>query len=294
MNSIKTTEGINPNSKDIETKDISEILEIFNFEDSSIIISINKVLPDIEDLIELVIQCFKNNGRLIYVGSGTSGRLGILDASECPPTFGVSSEMVQGIIAGGNKAVFSSIEGAEDSSEEGAKSILDKKINNSDIVVGISASGTTPYVLGALEKAKEVGSKTALIQCNNINQKKYIDKCISIIVGPEIIAGSTRMKAGTATKMVLNMITTISMIKINKTHGNIMSDLKIANTKLLNRGVNIISDMLLISKETAEEYLIDSKGSIKIAIIMYKHKVSYQEAKSKLARNNNSLSGIID
>ena len=294
MNSIKTTEGINPNSKDIETKDISEILEIFNFEDSSIIISINKVLPDIEDLIELVIQCFKNNGRLIYVGSGTSGRLGILDASECPPTFGVSSEMVQGIISGGNKAVFSSIEGAEDNAEEGAKSILDKKINNSDIVVGISASGTTPYVLGALEKAKEVGSKTALIQCNNINQKKYIDKCISIIVGPEIIAGSTRMKAGTATKMVLNMITTISMIKINKTHGNIMSDLKIANTKLLNRGVNIISDMLLISKETAEEYLIDSKGSIKIAIIMYKHKVSYQEAKSKLARNNNSLSGIID
>ena len=294
MNSIKITEEINPNSIGIETKNILEILKIFNVEDASVITSINKVLSDIESLIEIVIQCFKNNGRLIYVGSGTSGRLGILDASECPPTFGVSPEMVQGIIAGGDKAVFKSIEGAEDDLKKGAKSILDKKINNTDIVVGISASGTTPYVLGALEKAKELGSKTALIQCNNLKQKKYIDKCISIIVGPEIIAGSTRMKAGTATKMVLNMITTISMIKINKTHGNIMSDLKVANDKLLNRGINIISEMLSVSKKIANKYLVDSKGNVKIAIIMCEYKVSLEKAKSILEKNNNSLSGIIN
>ena len=190
--------------------------------------------------------------------------------------------------------VFKSIEGAEDSSKEGKKIVVEKKINNKDIIIGISASGTTPYVLGGLEKANEIGAKTALIQCNLSDKKKYINYYINVIVGPEIISGSTRMKAGTATKMILNMITTISMIKINKTHGNIMMDLKVVNNKLLNRGINIISEMLSINKSTAKKYLIQSDGNIKTAIIMYKHKISLEQANDILVKNNNSLSGIID
>ena len=293
MNSTKTTEQINPNSKGINKKSISEILEIFNSEDLKIIDSVKKVLPNLEKLINDVIDAFKNGGKLYYIGSGTSGRLGVLDASECPPTFGTSPDLVQGVIAGGPEAVFKSIEGAEDSKENGVKIIQDKNINKLDIVVGISASGTTPYVLGALKKAYQIGSVTALIQSNEY-EYNYVKHSINAIVGPELISGSTRMKAGTATKMILNMITTISMIKINKTHGNIMSDLKVANDKLLNRGINIITEMLSISKSQAKEYLSQSKGNIKIAVIMCKYDVSVEEAELILNKNNNSLSGIIN
>ena len=293
MNSTKTTEQINPNSKGINKKSISEILEIFNSEDLKIIDSVKKVLPNLEKLINDVIDAFKNGGKLYYIGSGTSGRLGVLDASECPPTFGTNPDLVQGIIAGGPEAVFKSIEGAEDSRENGVKIIQDKNISKLDVVVGISASGTTPYVLGALKKAYQIGSVTALIQSNQY-EYNYVKHSINAIVGPELISGSTRMKAGTATKMILNMITTITMIKINKTHGNIMSDLKVANDKLLNRGINIITDMLPISKSQAKEYLSQSGGNIKIAVIMCKYDVSVEEAELILNKNNNSLSGIIN
>ena len=294
MNSTKITEEINSNSIDINKKSTADILKIFNTEDIEVIKSINNILIDLEKLIEDVIECFKNQGRLFYVGSGTSGRLGVLDAAECPPTFGTDSNMVQAIIAGGTKAIFKSIENAEDSEEEGVKVIIDKKITDMDIVIGISASGSTPYVLGALKKSNELGAITALIQCNHSKKNNYINHQINVIVGPEIIAGSTRMKAGTATKIILNMITTVSMVKINKTHGNIMSDLKIANKKLFKRGINIISNILSIDKLTAEKYLIKSKGNIKSAIIMYKLKLPLREAKKILSKNNNSLSGIID
>ena len=240
-----------------------------------------------------MINAFKNQGKLYYLGSGTSGRLGVLDASECPPTFGTNPDLVQGVIAGGAEAVFKSIEGAEDSKENGVKIIQDKNISKLDVVVGISASGTTPYVLGALKKAYQIGSVTALIQSNQY-EYNYVKHSINAIVGPELISGSTRMKAGTATKMILNMITTITMIKINKTHGNIMSDLKVANDKLLNRGINIITDMLPISKTQAKEYLSQSGGNIKIAVIMCNHDVSLEEAELILNKNNNSLSGIIN
>ena len=228
------------------------------------------------------------------MGSGSSGRLGVLDASECPPTFGIPPDMVQGIIAGGYDAVFKSIEGAEDSMEDGIQIVLEKKITKCDIVIGISASGKTPYVLGALKQANKIGASTALIQSNGTKDCKYIDHYLNAIVGPELISGSTRMKAGTAAKMILNMITTVSMIKMNKTHGNIMTDLKVSNHKLLDRGINIISKMISVTEIVAEEYLIKSDGNIKVAIIMYKHSVSCEKANLILAQNNNSLSGIID
>ena len=294
MNSTKITEQINQNSINIHKKDIREIVDIFINEDYNIFEAIKKVSLDVEKLIEDVIDSFENNGRLFYIGSGTSGRLGVLDASECPPTFGVDSSMVQGIIAGGNEAVFKSVEGAEDSNESGMEAILKKSVCNKDFVIGISASGTTPYVLGALQKAHQIGSKTALIQCNPNKHQKYINHHIDVIVGPEIISGSTRMKAGTATKIILNMISTISMIKLNKTHGNIMSDLKVANNKLLNRGRKIISQMLSIEDSTAGLYLDKSNGSIKLAVIMCKYEVELEKAKEILSDNNNSLIGIIE
>ena len=186
------------------------------------------------------------------------------------------------------------IEGAEDSLDDGKKVIVDMGINPNDVVIGISASGTTPYVLGALKKSYDIGAKTALIECNKSKKKNYLNHNISIIVGAEIISGSTRMKAGTATKIILNMISTISMIKINKTHGNIMSDLKLANNKLLDRAIRTVSNILSVEKSVAKKYLKLSNGNIKIAIIMYKDQISFQEAERILLNNNNSLTGIID
>ena len=294
MNSSKITEQINQKSLSIDTKDIIEILDIFNSEDYVMLKAIKDISLDLEKLIIDVIASFNSGGRLFYIGSGTSGRLGVLDAAECPPTFGTKPSMVQGIIAGGSSAVFESIEGAEDKFDNGIKVVIDKAINSRDIIIGISASGTTPYVLGALKKSYEIGAKTALIQCNISKKEKYINHDINVIVGPEIISGSTRMKAGTATKIILNMISTISMIKINKTHGNIMSDLKIANKKLFNRGLKIVSEMLSVNDIIAKDYLNKSSGSIKIAVIMYKYRVSLEEAQKILDKNNNTLTGIID
>ena len=294
MNSSKITEEINQKSINIDTKDIGEIFDIFISEDYTMLQAIKDVFPNLEKLIKDVIYSLNNNGRLFYVGAGTSGRLGILDASECPPTFGVDSSIVQGIIAGGKEAVFRSIEGAEDNHHDGMKIISEKSINDKDIVIGISASGTTPYVLGALKKTHQIGAKTALLQCNLSDEKTYINHHINVIVGPEIISGSTRMKAGTATKIILNMISTISMIKLNKTHGNIMSDLKVANSKLLDRGVRIVSKILSVNSLTASEYLNKSEGNIKLAVIMHKYQIELKAAQKILLKNNNSLIGIID
>jgi len=294
MNSSKITEEINQKSINIDTKDIGEIFDIFISEDYSMLQAIKDVFPNLEKLIKDVIYSLNNNGRLFYVGAGTSGRLGILDASECPPTFGVDSSIIQGIIAGGKEAVFRSIEGAEDNHNDGMKIISEKSVNDKDIIIGISASGTTPYVLGALKKTHQIGAKTALLQCNLSDEKTYINHHINVIVGPEIISGSTRMKAGTATKIILNMISTISMIKLNKTHGNIMSDLKVANSKLLDRGVRIVSKILSVDSLTASEYLNKSKGNIKLAVIMHKYQIELKEAQKILLKNNNSLIGIID
>ena len=240
-----------------------------------------------------IIKKIKRGGRIFYVGCGTSGRLGVLDASECPPTFGVEDDLVQGIIAGGYKALSKSIENAEDSFDDGYSIINKKNINQLDIVIGISASGTAPYVHGALSNASQKGAITALICCNENNNQDYIKHLLPIVVGPEVITGSTRMKAGTATKMILNMISTTVMVKLNKVFGNLMIDLKLNNKKLINRAVSIITQIAKIDKNKAEFLLSKANGNTKAAIIMAVHNKNFNQANSLLEKYNGNLGQII-
>jgi len=288
----KVTEQNNPVSKDIDALSIFQMLQIINKEDNQVPIIIAKHLEEIEKVIEKVIISLKNNGRLFYIGCGSSGRLGVLDAAECPPTFSVSHELIQGIIAGGYDALHKSIEGAEDLLENGKNVLVEKQININDIVIGITAAGTAKFVLGALEYAQSLKISTALITFNKVN-KKIADNVISIDVGPEIIAGSTRMKAGTATKMILNMISTISMIKLNKTYKNIMVDLKISNKKLFNRGIHIICSLTGVEYEEAKELLKKSKNNVKIAIVMKNLNLNYDSSEKILESYEGNLSEVI-
>ena len=286
----KITEQLNIKSKDIDQKNVSQILSIINKEDSSVSEAVKNALPEIALFIENVIKKINKSGRLIYIGSGTSGRLGVLDASECPPTFGVSKDLVQGIIAGGDKALKESIEGAEDSLTDSVSELKKINFNSNDIILGISASGTTPFVLTALEYANKIGAVTGFITCNKIKSLKYIDYIIQVIVGPEAISGSTRLKAGTATKMVLNMISTTAMIKLNHTFGNIMIDLSPKNVKLVNRAIDILKKELSMNKEQAQNLYQKSGEDLKIAILMGKREMSYDDAKKTLLKNKGSLS----
>ena len=256
--------------------------------------AIQNKLSEIEAFIKALIPRVKGGGRLFYVGSGTSGRLGVLDAAECPPTFSTSPTMVKGIIAGGYDALVRSIEGAEDNPTDGAKAIIDYGINSESTVLGITASSTTPFVLGALEKAKEFGAMTGLLLCNNPPKLEYVDHIISIIVGPEVISGSTRMKAGTATKMVLNMITTTLMIKLNKTYGNLMVDLKASNEKLWDRGTRIIQHLTDLSYDDSLKLLQSADGEVKTAIVMEKLKMEVWDTREKLNENKGSLRKVLD
>ena len=288
-NNNKITESSNIISKDIDTKSISDIISIFNDEDLKIIESIKKSSTDIEQIIKYVVNSLQNDGRLFYVGAGTSGRLGIMDAAECRPTFGVDKNIVQGIIAGGDIAAFESVEGAEDKIDKVLEIINDKMIGPYDVVIGISCSGTARFVLEFLKESKSKGSITSLITFNDIDEIKYIDKILRINVGSEIITGSTRMKSGTATKMVLNMISSISMIKLNKTYGNHMVDLKIMNEKLLNRAINIISSLTGLDIDNSKKLLLKSDKSIKNAIIIHKLKLNFEESEKLLKKYNGSL-----
>ena len=240
--------------------------------------------------IEQTVESLNNSGRLIYIGSGTSGRLGVLDASECPPTFGVSKNMVIGVIAGGDVALKESVEGAEDSSMSSIKQLDEISLNSKDIVLGISASGTTPFVISALKYAKKIGASTGLLTCNHVDRKRYVNHLIKVIVGPEILSGSTRLKSGTATKMVLNMISTVTMIKLNRTFGNVMIDLLPKNKKLINRSIDIIVDQLSIDRQKAKNIYDMSGGNLKIAILMGRNKLSQKEAGIILDENKGSLS----
>ena len=283
------TEKQNPKSKKIDISSTFEILSIINQEDKVIPSIINNILPDISLLVDHIVSKFKNGGRLFYFGCGTSGRLGVLDASECSPTFSVDNKLVQGIIAGGKKALVESVESAEDSFEGGKKDIKKNKINKCDIVIGISANGTANYVHGALMEAKSRSASTALICCNNYQKSEYIDFLIKAIVGPEIIAGSTRMKAGTATKMILNMISTTTMIKLNKVYDNLMIDLRVSNKKLFNRGINIISNICSCNSQESEEFLNKADGKVKVAIIMKLKNVTLSQSISILTKYDGSL-----
>ncbi len=293
-NNNKTTESLNINSKDIDIKSISDMISIFNNEDMKIIDSINNSSGAIENIIRDVIFSIKSGGRLIYAGAGTSGRIGVMDAAECMPTFGVDEDIVQGIIAGGDEAMFRSVEGAEDKVDQIQNIVESKKITSSDAVIGISCSGTAKFVLEFLKSSKDIGASTALITFNNIDDIHYIDRILRVDVGPEIIAGSTRMKSGTATKMILNIISTITMIRLNKTYGNYMVDLKVMNEKLLHRAISIISSITGLNQEKSKDLLSRSNNYVKNAIVMHELQVSFKESKRVLTSCEGSLRAALN
>ena len=288
------TEQVNSKSEHIDIADTAEILNIINDEDMVVAEAVKEEIPSIEKVVNVVTNSIKKGGRLFYIGAGTSGRLGILDASECPPTYGTDPELVQAIIAGGNEAIFKAVEGAEDDEQAGAMVIQEKNITSEDVVVGITASGRTPYVIGALREAKKVGAYTVGLS-NNKSSKidEEADICIAPIVGPEVIMGSTRMKSGTSQKLVLNMITTAVMIKLGKVYGNLMVDLQPTNLKLIDRMKRIVSYATGIGKEKAEKYLKESGLNAKAAIVMIKTGCDAEKAVSLLENSDGIVSKAI-
>ncbi len=251
----------------LESKSIGELLLTINKEDQTVAQSVAAALPQIELLTGAVVDSLKRGGRLFYIGAGTSGRLGIVDASECPPTFGVPHDMVIGIIAGGDSAIRKAVEFAEDDMKQGWKDLMNFNINSKDIVIGIAASGTTPYVLGALQECRKQSITTGCLTCNQGSPlAKEAKFAVEVVVGPEIVTGSSRMKAGTAQKMVLNMITTTAMIQMGRVQGNKMVDMQLSNHKLIDRGVKMIMSETGVSAKTAEEYL-QNQGSVRKAIL---------------------------
>lgn len=281
-----TTENRNLNTMNIDKVSTIEMLKMINNEDKIVPLAVEKEISKIAELIDLSVERMKLGGRLIYIGAGTSGRLGVLDASECPPTYGVSSELVQGIIAGGYSAMFKSKEGAEDSEEFGAKDLEQISLNKNDIVIGIAASGRTPYVIGALRYANKVGALTSSIACNKdslIAREAKVE--ISPIVGAEAITGSTRMKSGTAQKLILNMISTGVMIKLGKVYENLMVDVKASNEKLIERSKRIVMEATGSSREEAEQVLSDTEFDIKLSILIILSKLSKEEARELLKKS---------
>ncbi|SES95585.1 N-acetylmuramic acid 6-phosphate etherase [Anaerobranca gottschalkii] len=265
------TEQVNENTKDIDKKSTLEVLELINSEDKKVAYAVEEQLPKIAKVIDKIVTMIKKNGRIIYVGAGTSGRIAILDAAECPPTFGTPPELVMGIIAGGEKALTQAIEGVEDCKEEAVKQLEEINLNPKDVVIGLAASGRTPYVLGAIEYAKSLGCYTVGISCTqNSLLSRLADDGIEVIVGPEVVSGSTRLKAGTAQKMVLNMISTTTMILLGKVYGNLMVDVQPSNLKLKERAKKIVMESTGIDYKKAEEILESVNFNIKLAIIMVK------------------------
>jgi len=266
----RVTEQRNPRTAEIDLAGPLEIVDLINAEDRSVPDAVRAEREQIARAIEIAVDCFKRGGRLIYVGAGTSGRLGVLDATECPPTFGVDPEMVQGIIAGGYAALTRSQEGAEDRAEDGATAVDDAKVGPDDFVFGIATSSTTPYVRGALARAAELGARTGFLCCTEPGEemRQLVDVCVVPLVGPEVIAGSTRMKAGTATKLVLNSLTTGAMIRLGKVYGNLMVDLRAWSEKLVDRAQRIVMAATGCSREEALEVIEAGGGSVKRAIVM--------------------------
>ena len=263
-----TTEKRNPASANIDKVSTLEMLKIMNDEDKKVAYAVEKVLPNIAKAVELIAERLSNGGRLFYIGAGTSGRLGVLDASECPPTFGTSPEKIQGIIAGGNVALISAVEGAEDDREKIISDLNEKNFNSADVLVGIAASGRTPYVLSGIEFAKKISAPTVGISCvENSALAKISDIEITPITGAEVITGSTRLKAGTATKMILNMLTTGAMIKLGKVYGNLMVDVQATNEKLKDRAKRIVMAAANCSEIDAVNALEKSGGNVKEAIL---------------------------
>jgi N-acetylmuramic acid 6-phosphate etherase len=291
----RLTERRNPRSATIDTASALEIVDLIGAEDSTVPSAVARAREDIARAIDLIETAFRAGGRLLYVGAGTSGRLGVLDAAECPPTFGTPPEMVVGIIAGGLPALIRSIEGAEDDVNAGLGEMDARRVGPDDVVVGIAASGTTPFVRAALSRAQTLGARTALVSCSEPPPllKETCDVCITVLVGPEIVTGSTRMKSGTATKLVLNTLTTGAMIRLGKTYGNLMVDLRAWNDKLVDRSQRIVMETTGLAREEAQKVLEGAEGSVKTAIVMARRRVSRDEAERLLDEHGGHLRSIV-
>ncbi len=289
-----TTETPNPNTIDIDSLSTEEIVATINREDAKVALAIEKVTPAIATAVDAIAESIRNGGRLIYVGAGTSGRLGILDAAECVPTFSAPPHLVQGIIAGGEKALVTAVEGAEDYPEHGQCDLENLELTAKDIVCGIAASGRTPYVIGALEYANSIQSKTIAIACNVPSPiLEVANIAIGVEVGPEVITGSTRMKSGTAQKMVLNMLSTGAMIKLGKVYGNLMVDVKVTNKKLVERARRLVMQIADVDETRAIELLEKSQNTVKPAIVMHLRNVSLDEANQLLNNADGMLGQVI-
>ena len=290
-----TTEQPNPLSEGIDNFSVRKILDLINRDDQKVAQKVREALPEIEDTVELTTSALRNGNRVFYMGAGTSGRLGVLDASEMPPTFSVPPSWFTGIIAGGDEALRKSIEGAEDEADAAINDLSTHGVGTGDVIIGISTSGAAKYVQSALNYGNEIGSKTIYLTCT---AKPFypanVDIIISVDVGPEIITGSTRMKAGTATKMILNMISTATMIRLGKVYGNLMVDLMAVNEKLVDRGIRIIQDITNLDLENSRRILIAAKMSVKTALVMVKKDCNFDIAEKLLMDANGFIRDVID
>lgn len=278
-----TTETRNTQTMHLDEMDIQDALRTMNLEDQNVPKVIESVIPQLTQVIESAIQRFNHGGRIIYIGAGTSGRLGVLDAAECVPTFNTRPEEVVGIIAGGQEAMMVAVEGAEDNIEQGAQDLKNIHLNDKDIVIGISASGRTPYVKGALNFANDIQADTVALSCNAHSEiSKYANHVLEINVGPEVLTGSTRLKSGTAQKLVLNMISTMTMIGVGKVYDNLMVDLRPTNKKLVNRSIRIIQDICDLSEQDAQNLYDEAGHHIKTAVVMHLCNTTKKDAKLRL------------
>jgi N-acetylmuramic acid 6-phosphate etherase len=291
----RLTERRNPRSTAIDTASALEIVDLIGAEDAGVPAAVAQARVEIGRAIDLVEAAFRAGGRLIYAGAGTSGRLGVLDAAECPPTFGTPPEMVVGLIAGGSPALVRSVEGAEDDAAAVVKELNSLKVGPNDVVLGIAASGTTPYVGAALARAQALGARTVFLSCSEppVRLRDTCDVCITVLVGPEIVTGSTRMKAGTATKLVLNTLTTGAMIRLGKTYGNLMVDLRAWNQKLVDRSQRILMEAAGLDRDAAQKVIEAADGSVKTAIVMARRRVRKDEAERLLAEHAGRLRPIV-
>ncbi|MGD8112020.1 N-acetylmuramic acid 6-phosphate etherase [Vibrio sp. NTOU-M3] len=289
------SEGRNPETMDIDLLSSLEIVERINQQDKQVPLAVEKVLPEIADAVDKITAAFKQGGRLVYMGAGTSGRLGVLDASECPPTFGVSDQMVLGLIAGGPEAILKAKEGAEDSPELGESDLQAIQFNSQDVLVGIAASGRTPYVIGGLTYANKLGAVTVALSCNpNSPIAEEAQIAISPVVGPEALTGSTRLKSGTAQKLVLNMLTTASMIRLGKSYQNLMVDVKATNKKLVARAARIVMQATECEKQLATQILEETQYDVKLAILMILTGMDIEMARTQLTRQDGFLRKAVE
>lgn len=291
----RLTEQRNPASAEVDRLSPLEIVDLINSEDLKVAPAVGAARESIARALEMAEEAFRQGGRLIYVGAGTSGRLGVLDASEMPPTYGTDPRMVQGVIAGGPHALTNAVEGAEDHPEDGAAAMDEREVGPGDFVFGIATSGTTPYVHGALRRAKERGARTGFLLCTHPTQEvlEAYDVVVAALVGPEVVTGSTRMKAGTATKLVLNTITTGAMIRLGKVFGNLMVDLRVTNRKLQDRSERILMETLDLSRGEARRLLARAGGSVKVAMVMHWTGDGRDAAQQRLQRAGGRLGDIL-